>query len=138
MDACEQLVELAERLSAETDSPREFLLRLGTGAAGIRRGPLAVVDLARGGSNVISGGGIKRPYYDGTDGQIRHFAGIATASARIGPRLARLLSITVLRDPPTSPDGRLTDAAVDFSRQLLSGELPFADASGWIDRNLCG
>lgn len=112
-------------------------MRLGTDAAGIRRGALAVADLARGGSNLIPGGGVKRHYDDETDGQIRHFAGIATASARIGPRLARTLSLTVLRDPPTSADGRLTDAAVEFSRQLLSGELPLADASGWIARRLC-
>lgn len=120
------------------DDPREFLLRLGTEAAGIRRGPAAVVDLARGGTNVIPGGGVKRRFDDETDGQIRHFAGIATAAARIGPRLARTLSITVLKDPPTSADGRLSDAAVDFARQLLSGELPVSDASAWIERTLCG
>lgn len=98
---------------------------------------MAVVDLARGGSNVIPGGGVKRRFDDKTDGQIRHFAGIATASARIGPRLARSLSITVLKDPPTSADGRLSDAAVEFASSLLSGELPLDRASNWIAETLC-
>lgn len=137
MNACEKLVELVAKLATETDDPRELLLRLGTEAAGIRRGPFAVADLARGGTNVIPGGGVKRRYDDETDGQIRHFAGIATAAARIGPRAARSLSVTVLRDPPSTADGRLTDAAVEFARDLLRGDLPLDRASGWVAERLC-
>ena len=137
MDSCAELVSIVERLGRETTRPRQFLLRLGTEAAGIRRGPLGFVDLARGGSNRLHGGGIRKPLDDRTGGQVRHFAGIATAAARVGPTPTRWLSILIGRDHPASADGRLTDLAVSFARQLLSGELPTTDAAGWVERNIC-
>ena len=137
MNACHELVALCEQIASETSQPREFLLRLGSRAAGIRRGPVGFYDLSRGGSNLIPGGGVKRRYDDDTDGQIRHFAGMATATVRVGPRLARSLSVTVLRDPPTSADGRLSDTAIEFARALLSGDLEVDAAPRWVSRRLC-
>ena len=137
MDACARLVATIERLAAETASPRELLLRLGTEAAGIRRGPRGFIDLARGGRNRMPGGGVQPRLDDDTGGQIRHFAGIATAAARVGPTPARWLSIHLGRDAPTSADGRLTDLAVSFARQLLRGELAITDAAPWVDARFC-
>jgi hypothetical protein len=138
MDACAELVAVVGRLAEETSHPRRLLLRLGTAAAAIRTGPLGLLDLARGGRNLFPGGGVQRSLDDGTGGQIRHFAGIATAAARIGATPARWLSIIVGRDSPSSADGRLTDLAVSFARQLLSGELATKDAAAWVESNLCG
>lgn len=137
MDACARLVALIERLSSETTEPKQFLIRLGSEAAGIRTGPLGYVDLARGGKNRLPGGGVRAVLDDDTDGQIRHFVGIATAAARIGPRLTRWLSVVVGRDEPTSADGRLSDLAVTFARDLLAGTLPVTDAAAWVRRHVC-
>lgn len=137
MDACRELVAVVERLGAETADPKQFLLRLGTEAAGIRRGPLGFVDLARGGTNRLKGRGVRAHLDDDTKGQIRHFAGIATSVPRVGAHLTRWLSIVVGRDAPSSPDGRLTDLAVAFARQLLAGSLPLTDAAGWVRTNIC-
>lgn len=136
MDACSKLVTVVERLGAETSDPKQLLLRLGTDAAGIRRGQLGFIDLARGGKNRLPGG-VRAPLDDGTSGQIRHFVGIATSAARIGPRLTRWLSIVVGRDAPSSADGRLTNLAVAFARQLLTGALPVTEAASWVRKNVC-
>lgn len=137
MDACTKLVRMVELLAAETSDPRRLLVALGTAVAGIRTGPLAFVDLARGGRNHFPGRGMASEFDDDSDGQARHFAGIATSSARVGPTLTRWLSIIVGRDAPTSPDGRLTDLAVEFARLLLRRELATADAADWIRQRLC-
>ncbi|WP_111720409.1 hypothetical protein [Homoserinimonas sp. OAct 916] len=137
MDACSRLVTIVERLGSETSDPKRFLLQLGTDAAGIRRGPLGFVDLARGGKNRLPGGGVRALVDDDTNGQIRHFVGIATSVARIGPRLTRWLSIVVGKDAPSTPDGRLTDLAVAFAHRLLSGDLPVPEAAAWVRRNIC-
>lgn len=137
MDACSRLVAVVERIGAETSDPNQFLLRLGAEAAGIRRGPRGFIDLARGGRNHLPGGGVRASLDDDTDGQIRHFVGIATSVARIGPRLTRWLSIVIGRDAPSSADGRLTDLAVTFAHELRSGTLPVSAAAAWVRTNIC-
>lgn len=138
VDACHELVALIERLGAQAPGPRALLVRLGAEAAGIRPGPRALIDLARGGRNRIPGGGVRPRLDDDSGGQVRHFAGIASAAARIGATPTRWLSVVVGRDAPSSPDGRLTDLAVSFARQLTRGTLPMTDAAGWVRDNVCG
>lgn len=137
MDACGELVKVADRIATEASSPREFLQLLGRDAANIRPGLPGFFDLATGGGNVIKGKGFRRRLDDGTDGQARHFAGIAASAGRVGPRFTRFLSVTVGGDKPTSADGRLTDKAVAFSRKVLSGDLALQDAGAWIEKNVC-
>lgn len=137
MDACAKLARIVELIATETTHPRRMLVALGTAAAGIRPGPLALIDLARGGRNHFPGGGVASEFDDDSSGQVRHFAGIATSGARVGPALTRWLSIVVGRDAPSTADGRLTDLAVEFSRLLLRGELATADAADWIRERLC-
>jgi hypothetical protein len=45
--------------------------------------------------------------------------------------------VHVLRDPPDSADGRLSEEAIEFVRLVRSGELAQADAAGWVRRRLC-
>lgn len=137
--ACEQLAAACDRLSARTPplSPGRFLRDLGHEVAGVRRGPFWFLDAGRGGSNRIRGRGFRRHVDDGTEGQARHFAGIVSVAARVGPRLARWLSIHVGRDAPDTADGRLTDLALDFVRSVRSGELPLGDTGGWVRARLC-
>ncbi|MEN0084757.1 MAG: hypothetical protein AAGC66_08310 [Leifsonia sp.] len=137
-DGCAQLAETCARVAARTDSPGTFLRELGREAAGVRRGPLWPLDAGRGGSNRIRGRGFRRHVDDGTEGQARHFAGIVSVAVRIGPRLARWLSIHVGRDAPDSADGRLTDEAIDFVRLIRSGELAPVDAEAWVRSTICG
>ena len=137
MNACGHLVKLARELVAAEPSPREFLFQLGERAAGIRRGPVGYIDLARGGRNIFPGDGVVDELEDNTGGQIRHFAGIAAASVRVGPSSATWLSVHVGRDAVKSADGRLTEAAASFSRRLLAGDLAVADAPDWISKHIC-
>lgn len=128
---------MCELIAADTTHPRRFLISLGAAVAGIRTGPLALIDLARGGRNRFPGRGMADAFDDDSDGQARHFAGIATAAARVGPTPTRWLSIVVGRDAPTTADGRLTDLAVDFALLLLRRELATVDAADWIRERLC-
>lgn len=136
-DACAELVALAAAQAASGIGARDFVGRLGTLGAGIRPGPRGFVDLATGGGNPLPGRGFRPELDDGTDGQIRHFCGIAEACCRLGPGLARWLSVHLGRDSPASADGRLTDVAVDFVRRLRGGELAVADAPAWLREALC-
>ena len=137
-DACAELVELLERLAGEELSPRRFLAATGRFAAGIRPGLAGVVDLARGGRNMIAGRGFQHRFDDSTSGQVRHFAGIACAAGILGPRLTRWLSERVGRDHPASADGRLSEAAIELATGLLGGTLPVAAAPGWVRTVVCG
>jgi hypothetical protein len=138
-NACQRLAGLAGKITAQNPglSPRDFILALGEQAAGIRRGPPGLLDLLKGGNNLLPGGGFQSEYDDGSGGQARHFIGIAVSSVTFGPKLTVWLSETVRRDPADSPDGRLTLAAIDFTRKLLNGELPTASAEQWLRDNLC-
>src|SRR5688500_3357999 len=75
--ACERLAGVVTDLGRGEPSPGEFLSALGLAAAGIRRPPRALADLAAGGRDRIPGGGFRPIYSDGTAGQARHFAGAA-------------------------------------------------------------
>lgn len=136
-DACERLAALASRIAPRDPSPRRFLTALGREAAGIRPGPAGLVDLARGGRNILVGHGFKRRYDDATTGQVRHFAGTAVAVATLGPSATVWVSEHLRGDPDRSADGRLTEAAARFADMVLSGALPVAEAGGWIERTLC-
>jgi hypothetical protein len=137
MDACAELVKLADSLAEKSPTPRDFLFDLGVRAGGVRRGPVGYLDLLRGGRNVFPGDGIKEKFDDDTGGQIRHFAGIVAASVRVGPARAEWLSENVGNDARRSPDGRLTHIATKFSRLVLSGELAVSDAPGWLSTHVC-
>jgi hypothetical protein len=135
--ACLRLAALAERLGEEATDERQFLRRLGREAAGIHTGARALLDLARGGTDILPGGGFRAPFSDGTSGQARHFAGIAVAASYGGGEATRTISIFARGDPPSSADGRLTEAALAFERALRRGELATADAGAWILGRIC-
>lgn len=137
MDACAELATLAGHLAEESASPRDFLLRLGEQGAGIRRGPLWMIDAALAGRNALPGRGFTGSLDDGTTGQARHFAGTVAASTHMGASITRWLSVHLRRDPLDSADGRLSELAIRFTRLVRSGELPPAEAQEWIHANLC-
>lgn len=138
-DACHALVALADALTREhpKPSPHRFLCLLGTRAAGIRRGPLALFDLRNGGDDPVPGHGFRREFDDATRGQVRHFVGTARAVTVFGVRMTRWLSIHVRDDAPDSADGRLGDAAIRFATLMLDGDLAVEDAPSWLRANLC-
>jgi len=131
------LAALAAREAASEPGVRRFLGRLGSAGAGIRPGAVGLLDLARAGRNTLPGRGFRDELCDGTDGQVRHFCGIVVACGRFGKRLTRLISIHLRRDPADSPDGRLTDLAIEFVRLLQDRSLDVADAPDWLGRKLC-
>jgi hypothetical protein len=96
-DACARLTEMTERLAVADPSPRSLLTRLGREAAGIRAGPAGVVDLARGGRDVLRGRGFNRQFDDGTDGQVRHFVVLAVSTMVFGRRATRCASVKLPR-----------------------------------------
>ena len=136
MDACTALAESIDRLAERGHSSRRFLKELGR-AAGVRRGPLWLVDAASGGRNRIRGRGFHDTLDDDSDGQARHFAGTVAVAARLGGGITRWLTVHVLRDAPDSADGRLSDEAIEFVRLVRSGELSQPDAAGWVRDRLC-
>ena len=136
MDACAALADSIDRLAGRGYPSRRFLTELGR-AAGVRRGPLWLTDAASGGRNRLRGRGFHPALDDDTDGQARHFAGTVAVAARLGGSITRWLTVHVLRDPPESADGRLSDEAIEFVRLVRSGELAQADAAGWVRRRLC-
>jgi hypothetical protein len=135
--ACQRLAALAATLGRKETAPRRFLRALGLASAGIRPPPRALADLARGGRDLIPGGGFRARYSDGSGGQVRHFAGVAVASTYGGAAATRLISVLFRRDPVRSADGRLGERAFDFAALVSSGELPLAQSGAWILSNLC-
>lgn len=136
-NACEELAARADAIATDAESAVVAIRRLGREAAGIRHGTRGLLDLAAGGRNLIPGRGFRRRYDDGTPGQVRHFAGIAVAASYGGERATRLISIYARRDALNSPDGRLTERGIEFTRKLLSGRLAPEDAGSWIQSRLC-
>lgn len=136
MDACARLAESIDRLAERGHSSGRFLRELGR-AAGVRRGPLWLTDAATGGRNRIRGRGFHPAVDDDTDGQARHFAGTVAVAARLGGPITRWLTTVVLRDPPESADGRLSNEAIEFVRLVRSGELAQAVAADWVRERLC-
>jgi hypothetical protein len=135
--ACERLGALASLLAIETPEPNGFLRRLGREAAGIHSGARGLADLARGGEDRIPGKGFRGRFSDGSNGQARHFAGIAVAASYGGEQATRLISIFVRDDALNSADGALTEEALAFTRQIRSGELPVAESGAWILDRVC-
>jgi hypothetical protein len=135
--ACERLSELAGQLAEADDDVNAFLLDLGQQAAGIRPGRRGLADLARGGHNRILGNGFKRPYDDGTRGQVRHFVGFARATIYGGASPTRWISEHLRNDAAGSPDGRLGDEGIEFTQDLLQGKLELSSASEWLRTRLC-
>lgn len=136
MDACAALAESIARLADRRHSNPRFLKELGR-AAGVRRGPLWLVDAAGGGRNRLRGRGFRAAVDDATEGQARHFAGTVAVAARLGSGLTRWLTVTVLRDAPDTADGRLSEEAIEFARLIRTGELQQSDAANWVRRRLC-
>ncbi|WP_193047939.1 hypothetical protein [Mycolicibacterium baixiangningiae] len=136
-DACARIVALAKRQGAQHSDPRAFLMAFGRQGAGIRGGVLGVWDLARGGRDVLSGGGFNGEFDDGSGGQARHFCGIIVSACWFGRRLTRFVSVLIRRDRHDSADGRLSDAALDFVRLVRAGEVSVDAAHVWIAAQLC-
>ncbi|MFD1714007.1 hypothetical protein ACFSBZ_05950 [Amnibacterium flavum] len=134
--AVERMARVADRLAARELAPRPFLRAFAWNCARIRPGLLGYRDLATGGRNRFTGSGFRAEFDDGTRGQVRHFAGVAVAPVLLGERLAAWSSRHVLRDPAGSADGRLSDAALEFSRLLREGRLSPDDAGNWIRDHL--
>lgn len=141
MNACAELCSLLERLAAppagHERTPRGYLREVGREAASIRLGPLWAWDALHGGRDRIPGAGFARTFDDCTRGQVRHFGGIVAVTARLGPRLTRWASIQIGRDRPDTPDGRLSDAAIEFARLVTARRLAPDDAAGWVRARLC-
>jgi hypothetical protein len=135
--ACERLAGLATALGGREPTPDGFLRALGLAAAGIRPPPRALADLARGGRDLIPGGGFREAYSDGTTGQVRHFAGLVVASTYGGAAATRLASVFLRRDPVRSADGRLSEQAFEFASLVSSGKLPLDQTGAWILENIC-
>jgi hypothetical protein len=138
-DACEAMARTVEAIAEEHRewSGRELLVELGVRVAGIARGPLSALGLLLGGRTRVRGGGFQPGLHDRTTGQSRHFAGVARAVTLLGASRTEWLSVHLRRDPPDSPDGRLTTLAVEFAGRVLDGSLPTRDAGDWIRRNVC-
>lgn len=136
MDGCAALAESIDRLAELEYSDRRFLKELGR-AAGVRRGPLWLIDAASGGRNRLRGRGFHPAVDDDSDGQARHFAGTVAVAARLGGPITRWLTTHILRDPPGSADGKLSDEAIEFVRLVRSGGLAQADAAEWVRDRLC-
>ncbi len=135
--SCRRLAGVAAKLAERSPNRQEFLSSIGRQVAGIRPPPRAFGDLARGGRNRIPGKGFLLRFDDGSQGQARHFAGIVVAASFGGETATRLISIYGRNDPLRSPDGRLTEEGIAFSRQILSGELALAEAPPWLLDHLC-
>src|SRR5882757_905862 len=135
--ACERLAGLTSYLADTDDNVNEFLLDLGQQAGGISKGPRALTDLARGGSNRIPGRGVKQRFDDGSVGQVRHFVGYVRASMFGGANVTRWISEHLRHDPPDSPDGRLGDAGIEFAQNLIAGRLELSESSAWLRDHLC-
>lgn len=137
MNACAALADVVSRLAERGYTDGRFLREIGR-VGGVRLGPFWLTDAASGGSNRLRGRGFRAALDDDTDGQARHFAGTVAVAARIGGPAARWLTTVVLRDPPGTADGRLSDEAIAFVRAIRSGDVTQADAADWIRRRLCG
>lgn len=134
---CEQLAHVADRLAERELRPARFLRGFAWNCAGVRPDVRGMLDLARGGRNRLKGTGFRAVFDDGTLGQARHFAGVAVAPVMIGGTLTRLALRYALRDPDDSPDGRLSEAALEFCAGIRSGAIAQTDAGAWIRGRIC-
>jgi hypothetical protein len=133
------MAQVADTIAAEHPewSGDDFLVELGSRVANIGRGRWAVIGLLLGGRSRIRGGGFRAELRDHSAGQSRHFAGIARAVTLLGANRTRWISVHLRRDAPGSPDGRLTDLAIEFATGILDGSLPIGLAGDWIRIHVC-
>lgn len=132
----ERLARVADILAARGVTGRRFLRGLAWNCGGIRPGVAGYVDLGAGGSNRFPGRGFRCRYDDGTDGQARHFSGIAVSPLMLTEPVARFAARYLLGDPAASADGRLSEAAFEFSRLIRTGRLSAPRAGGWIREHI--
>ncbi len=135
--ACERLADGVRRIAEDASSGRTLVREVGHEFAGIRPGPLGVLDLARGGTNKLRGKGFAAAYDDRTIGQVRHFAGVAAATSVFGPRLTHWLMRHVGRDAAGTADDLLTARATEWASLLIEGRLATADAAEWVRIHVC-
>lgn len=135
--ACEKLGELSSQLAEEDDSPGAFLADLGSEAAGIRQGSRGFTDLLRGGRNTIPGRGFRERYDDGTQGQVRHFSGIAVATIYASGNPTRWISQHLRNDKKGSADDLLTEQGIAFATAVLGGQLALDQTGDWVQGHLC-
>jgi hypothetical protein len=135
--ACQKMSELAGQLAGEDKTPGEFIAALGLEGAGIRQGSRGFADLLRGGYNRIPGRGFLARYDDGTQGQVRHFSGIAVATAVATGNPTLWISRHLRRDKKGSADDNLTEQSVGFATQVLNGRLALDQTGAWILTHLC-
>lgn len=136
-DACHRLAALAGQLAGEEDSAGAFLAALGREAAGIRQGSRGFADLLRGGFNRIPGRGFRQRYDDDTQGQVRHFSGVATATLYAQGNPTRWISQHLRGDRKGSADDRLTEEGIAFATAVLNGDLPLERTQNWVLTHLC-
>ncbi|MGZ5361673.1 MAG: hypothetical protein ACXWZW_08680 [Solirubrobacterales bacterium] len=136
--ACRRVAGVAARIAAREPAPVQFLRDLGRQVAGIRPPPRGIGDLARGGSNRIAGKGFLARFDDGSQGQARHFAGIAVATTYFdGASRIRWISENVRNDPGSSADGLLTDEGIAFGTEVLKRDLSLERTPEWLLEHLC-
>jgi hypothetical protein len=135
--ACQRLAGLAVQLAEEDKTPGEFIAALGREGAGIRQGSRGFADLLRGGHNRIPGRGFLARYDDGTQGQVRHFAGITVATALATGNPTLWISRHLRHDRKGSADDKLTERGVDFATAVLEGRLALDQTGDWILTHLC-
>jgi hypothetical protein len=135
--ACQRLAGLAAQLAEQDPAPAAFLAALGHDGAGIRSGSRGFADLLSGGHNRIRGRGFVARYDDGSDGQVRHFSGVAMATLFATGNPTLWISRHLRRDAPGSADDNLSEQAVAFSTAVLKGRLALDETSDWILARLC-
>ncbi len=135
--ACLRLAMLADELAEAGGGPVAFIRALARDAAGIRPGNRTLIDLARGGRDLIPGRGFREEFDDGSAGQVRHFAGVALATLLGGGEQTRAISERLRGDARNSPDGLLTEEAIAFTRRISDGDLEPAEGGDWIRSRLC-
>jgi hypothetical protein len=139
VDACGQMAAAADAIAAEHPhwGGSELLVELGYRVAGISRGRGAAFGLLHGGRSRLKGRGFRPELQDPSVSQSRHFAGVARSVTVFGAGPTRWLSVHVRRDAADSPDGRLTELAIEFARALQDGLLAPDEAGDWIRRRVC-
>lgn len=136
--ACRRVAGIAAKLAERDSAALPFLRDFGRQLAGIRPPPRGYGDLARGGSNRVVGRGFLARFDDGSQGQARHFAGIAVATTFVGGASpTRWISEHLRADPGNSADGRLTEEGIAFATAVLKGDLPLGETPGWLLDHLC-
>lgn len=136
-DGCNELVALIHDAASTAQTFRQFFKDIGLRGAGIRPGWRGLMDLAKGGTNILRGKGFKPRFDDGTSGQVRHFCGVVATANAVGANTARFLLVYIAKDSLESADGQLSEAAIDFVQVIKSQQLRMDEAPRWISENLC-